>query len=217
MASSIPLPSSQLASYKNQQLGGLLTGTGSGISTPQSAALGALQARSLSPVAQLSAKTQNSVAAGNQRLAAIRATRPGNVGAQQGQGVAVGPAGTPGADGWVDVGNGQRAAPAAAAHLKALLGASNSAGYKIGVTEAGRTRARQAQLYSLYKAGKGNLAAAPGHSVHEKGNAFDLNGYGGGTNSPQFKWLLANASQYGFSWKNGKSYGEPWHWEYTGG
>ena len=211
------LPSSQVASFKNQQLGGLLTGSGSGISTPQMASLGALQSRSQSPVQALNSKIGDSVAAGNQRLNSIYASRPqrtssggGSVGVDQGNG-------STNSAGWVSVGNNQFAAPIAAAHLKALQNAASGAGYRIGVTEAGRTNARQAQLYNLYKAGKGNLAAAPGHSVHETGRAFDLNGYGGGTNSPQFKWLLANAKAYGFKWTGGGfSQQEPWHWEYVG-
>lgn len=226
MASSPILPSSQLASYKNQQLGGLLTGSGTGISA--GAQLGALQGR-ISSVQQSATGIGDSVAAGNNRLSAIAAMAPkprpkpapGAVsvaGIGGGNGGYTGPGGAGSSENnWVSVGGNNRADPAAAAHLLALQQSAGKSGYNIGVNEAGRSRARQQELYNLYKAGRGNLAAAPGHSVHEKGTAFDLNGFGGNENSPQFKWLLANAKNYGFSWV-GKTFSqrEPWHWEYTG-
>ena len=57
--------------------------------------------------------------------------------------------------------------------------------------------------------------ARPGASMHEQGKAIDFtyNGRTIGTrSSPAFKWLSANAGQYGF--KNLPS--EPWHWSTNG-
>ena len=219
MATNPVLPSSLLASYKNQQLGGLLTGSGTGINA--GAQLGALQNRS-SMAQQSASGIGDSVAAGNARLAVIASQAPkpkpkpvAIAGVGNGY---TGPGGAgSGENNWVSVGGNNRADPAAAAQLRALQQSAGKSGYNIGVNEAGRSRARQTELYNLYKAGRGNLAAAPGHSVHEKGTAFDLNGFGGNENSPQFKWLLANAKSFGFSWV-GRTFSqrEPWHWEYTG-
>lgn len=90
-------------------------------------------------------------------------------------------------------------------------------GYGLKVNEGGRTRARQQQLYNLYKAGKGNLAAAPGHSLHESGRAIDFGGAIQNARSREHRWLQANAGRWGFKWtgKNFKQF-EPWHWEWHG-
>jgi LAS superfamily LD-carboxypeptidase LdcB len=42
------------------------------------------------------------------------------------------------------------------------------------ITSGVRSRAKQAQLYADYKAGRGGLAAPPGHSRHEVGAALDI-------------------------------------------
>lgn len=90
-------------------------------------------------------------------------------------------------------------------------------GYDIKVNEGGRTRERQQQLYNLYKAGKGNLAARPGTSLHESGRALDLGGAFQNANSREHRWLQANSGRWGFKWtgKNFKQF-EPWHWEWHG-
>jgi peptidoglycan hydrolase-like protein with peptidoglycan-binding domain len=43
-----------------------------------------------------------------------------------------------------------------------------------GIVTAGRTYAEQKALYDAYRAGKGNLAARPGSSLHESGLAMDI-------------------------------------------
>lgn len=48
-------------------------------------------------------------------------------------------------------------------------------GKKLVITSAFRSYEKQAQLYARWKAGKGNLAAPPGRSLHEKGLAIDIN------------------------------------------
>jgi hypothetical protein len=47
------------------------------------------------------------------------------------------------------------------------------------VTSAQRSTAEQAELYARYRAGTGSLAAAPGHSLHETGQALDIAKGGG--------------------------------------
>lgn len=76
---------------------------------------------------------------------------------------------------------------------------------------------------ALYAA-KPTLAAVPGTSNHGWGLAVDMCSPGGGTlsfSSPDYAWMAANGSAYG--WVNppwaqpGEGREEPWHWEYTGG
>ena len=90
-------------------------------------------------------------------------------------------------------------------------------GYGIPVTEGGRTYERQQELYNLYLAGKGNLAAKPGTSLHESGRAVDLGGPFTNANSREHIWLQQNAHRWGYKW-TGKNFSqfEPWHWEWHG-
>jgi hypothetical protein len=62
---------------------------------------------------------------------------------------------------------------------------------KFRVISGYRSPALQAQLYSRYKAGKGGVAAPPGHSQHQFGRAADI-GRGAG-----FNWLHRNAHRFG--------------------
>lgn len=52
-------------------------------------------------------------------------------------------------------------------------------GWKGSVTSGFRTYAEQARLYDNYLHHGGNIAAAPGHSSHESGNAVDVTDIGG--------------------------------------
>lgn len=90
-------------------------------------------------------------------------------------------------------------------------------GQNLAINEGGRSRARQQQLYDLYRAGRGNLAARPGTSLHESGRAIDFGGAIQNANSPQHRWLQQNAGRWGFKW-SGKNFSqvEPWHWEWFG-
>ena len=95
------------------------------------------------------------------------------------------------------------------------------------VASGTRTRAEQAELYRLWQAGRGNLAAAPGYSNHEESgpagpralDVWDTGRDAGVTvaGTKRANWLRANAPEYGFS---PAGYGfarvEPWHIEYTG-
>lgn len=91
---------------------------------------------------------------------------------------------------------------------------SKQFGHGITVNDGGRTYAQQQELYNLYLAGKGNLAAKPGTSVHESGLAMDW-GDIGGVGSATHNWLRQNAANYGWYWTGGGfSQVESWHWEY---
>ena len=111
----------------------------------------------------------------------------------------------------------------AAASYRRMLAAGCPTG-GISGKGAGRTRAEQAELYAAYKAGRGNLAAKPGTSLHEKGNALDVSRgtaaqlwmvHGGDAyNARAGEKIRANA----YGWvrtvnKQGKS-NEPWHFAY---
>lgn len=72
------------------------------------------------------------------------------------------------------------------------------------VTSAWRSTEKQAELYALYLAGKGNLAAPPGKSKHERGMALDARGTSA--------WEAAMTRR---GWKRPISDVEPWHWEFS--
>lgn len=58
--------------------------------------------------------------------------------------------------------------------LSALAAFNKAAGGRFSVISGLRTRAEQERLYALYLSGRGNLAAKPGTSRHETGDAADL-------------------------------------------
>lgn len=94
-----------------------------------------------------------------------------------------------------------------AKQFDAMVAAAKKDGVNITITSGFRSRAEQEKLYAAYKNGTGNLAAKPGTSNHESGDALDL-----GPPSA-FAWLKQNAGQFGF--KN-KIASEPWHWSLSG-
>jgi hypothetical protein len=72
--------------------------------------------------------------------------------------------------------------------------------------------AQQRYLYACYvncNCNSCNLAAEPGYSNHQSGEALDLNTAASGV----YSWLVNNASRYGF-YRTVPS--EPWHWEFFG-
>lgn len=81
----------------------------------------------------------------------------------------------------------------------------------LSLTEGYRDLANQQMRYSAYRAGRGNLAATPGTSVHGYGLAADV---GGGSQA----WMRANGPRFGW-YPTGLSFAqrEPWHFEYKGG
>ena len=73
-----------------------------------------------------------------------------------------------------------------------------------------RTFQRQDQLFAAFLHGRGNLAAKPGNSNHQHGQAFDLNTHGF-AGDPIYDWLVKNGPKFGFVRTVNK---EHWHWEY---
>ena len=96
-----------------------------------------------------------------------------------------------------------------AAYLK-LKDAAAKKNLALQINSGFRTYQRQAELFAAYKAGKGNLAAQPGKSNHQHGQAFDLNTHGF-DGDPIYDWLKKNAPKFGFIRTVNK---EHWHWEY---
>lgn len=92
----------------------------------------------------------------------------------------------------------------------ALRDAAAEINLQLCIESGFRTYSHQQRLYDLYRRGRGNLAAKPGRSNHQHGQAFDFNtlGYDG---TPMYDWLKRNAPKFGFLRTVN---GEHWHWEY---
>lgn len=92
----------------------------------------------------------------------------------------------------------------------ALRDAAAEVNLQLCVESGFRTYRHQERLYNDYRRGRGNLAAKPGRSNHQHGQAFDFNtlGYDG---TPMYDWLKRNAPKFGFLRTVN---GEHWHWEY---
>ena len=93
------------------------------------------------------------------------------------------------------------------ANFDAMVAAAKKDGVNLQINSGHRSRAEQERLYAAYKNGTGNLAAKPGTSNHEKGQAIDFK-----NNPGAYNWLAKNAEKYGF--KNLP--GEPWHYSPNG-
>ena len=75
-----------------------------------------------------------------------------------------------------------------------------------------RSFPRQKKLFELFKLHKGNLAAVPGTSNHQHGQAFDLNTTDKlFDDDPVYRALKKNGPPLGFIRTVN---GEPWHWEF---
>lgn len=94
-----------------------------------------------------------------------------------------------------------------AKNFDSMVAAAKKDGVSLQINSAHRSRAEQERLYAAYKNGTGNLAARPGTSNHEKGQAIDFK-----STSGAYSWLAKNAQRFGF--KNLP--GEPWHYSPTG-
>jgi murein DD-endopeptidase MepM/ murein hydrolase activator NlpD len=80
--------------------------------------------------------------------------------------------------------------------------------YPAGPLSAYRSYAQQLYLYNLYLSGQGNLAAVPGTSSHEYGNALDLA-------DPSMRTVVdAIGANYG--WAKTEAPEEWWHVTYVG-
>jgi hypothetical protein len=85
-------------------------------------------------------------------------------------------------------------------------------GIDLRVISGFRTQSEQTYLYGCYtncNCNNCNLAAYPGYSNHQSGQALDLNSHGHGVRW----WLRTNAAAFGFY---ETVPGEDWHWEYLG-
>lgn len=228
-----PNPVNNVASYRNQGLGGLTSGltaqTGGATPSltpdtlfPNTGNQNAVQLGSQQVIAQVAAsnkQTAKLMAINNQKkLTEGRVQGYGNVGNIGGAGLHS----NYGGGGRIRMAAPQDVVPVAGGYLRKdaanafsqMASALKAAtGQTIGVEEGYRSYDRQVYLYNLYKAGKGNLAATPGTSMHGTGTAVDIKGYGGAA----FNWLRQNAGKFGYSWTGGGfSQVEPWHWQYTG-
>jgi hypothetical protein len=92
--------------------------------------------------------------------------------------------------------------------LEKLAQVGEKIGRKVKIVSGFRTRAQQEDLYAAYKAGRGNLAAKPGTSNHESGNAADVNV--GGTSLASDQAARKAALEAGLHFPVP---GEPWHAE----
>ena len=94
-----------------------------------------------------------------------------------------------------------------------LKDAAEADNVQLSINSAFRTFERQAELRRLFEAGHGNLAAKPGHSNHQHGQAFDLNTRHNVFDGSDkiYEWLKKNAPQHGFVRTVSN---ESWHWEY---
>lgn len=220
-------PTSSLGQFQNQNLGAISTGIGTQVQSPASAGLGigAYQRMNAGKPRERAMQGLDTIrgTAGRQhdlRMAAIRrnlqnrmsSVGPSIVGGRLGSGPGTNFAAGQGLVGpW-------KLLPDVDASFRAMNEAYRQVfGQDLIVNDGGRTREEQAYLYNLYLQGRGNLAAPPGHSLHESGRALDLGGPITNASSREHRWLQANAHRWGFYWA-GKNFSqiEPWHWERNG-
>lgn len=111
------------------------------------------------------------------------------------------------------VGMGSEMEQVTLAGLDAFMKLKDAAAKKnlvVQINSGFRTFQRQDQLFTAFLNGVGNLAAKPGNSNHQHGQAFDLNthGYDG---DPIYDWLKKHGPKFGFIRTVNK---EHWHWEF---
>lgn len=94
-----------------------------------------------------------------------------------------------------------------------LKDAAEEENIQLSINSAFRTFQRQAELRRLFDAGRGNLAAVPGHSNHQHGQAFDLNTRHNVFDGSDkiYEWLKRNGPKHGFVRTVSN---ESWHWEF---
>lgn len=106
------------------------------------------------------------------------------------------------------IGAGQRLYRPVARWFTRMTAAAGTAGIRLTPTSGYRDVAQQRRLYDLYRSGRGNLAAPPGHSNHGWGLSVDIDVR---SDPHALRWLHANGSRFGFF---NDVPGEPWHWTY---
>ena len=123
--------------------------------------------------------------------------------------------------------------PSAMSAWKRMKEAARTEGIHLYIVSAFRSIARQSEIIER-KRRNGisekeiiRVSALPGFSEHHTGRALDLNTPDFPAleeeveDSPAFRWLIQNASRFGFelSYPRENKYGisyEPWHWFYKG-
>jgi D-alanyl-D-alanine carboxypeptidase len=123
--------------------------------------------------------------------------------------------------------------PSAMSAWKRMKKAARIEGIRLYIVSAFRSITRQSEIIER-KRRNGisekeifRVNALPGFSEHHTGRALDLNTPGSPElkeafeDSPAFRWLMQNASRFGFrlSYPRENKYGisyEPWHWFYMG-
>ena len=107
------------------------------------------------------------------------------------------------------------------------INATESKGISFLINRDYRTTAEQQYLYDLYKAGKGPVAAEPGKSNHERGNAVDISTAGLGGSTAAYTKLVQILEKNGFKVLGDGTYNssnipdgwntisERWHFDYT--
>ena len=126
---------------------------------------------------------------------------------------------------------GMELVPEAAEMFMKMSDAAAEEGLRIYGTSAYRSYDRQDYLYNNYVSKWGQeeadaVSARPGHSEHQTGLAIDLTVDGGlssFTGTPEHKWMLEHASEYGFILRYPENktaitgYSpESWHYRYLG-
>ena len=92
-------------------------------------------------------------------------------------------------------------------HWVRLRDAASRDGVRLKLNSGFRTMDEQRVLYQGYVAGTRGLAAAPGYSNHQHGEAVDIDV----VSDAAYTWMFRNAPRMG--WRNTVP-SEPWHWEY---
>lgn len=89
----------------------------------------------------------------------------------------------------------------------------------VEINEATRSNEYQAELYGKYRRGEGGIAAPPGKSRHNHGEAIDLSPPGGDwkNKTPEYKaaleWIYANGARYGIHNPENLRTNDPHHFE----
>lgn len=89
----------------------------------------------------------------------------------------------------------------------------------VEINEATRSNEYQAELHEKYRSGRGGIAAPPGKSRHNHGEAIDLSPPAGDwkNKSPEYKaaleWIYANGGRYGIHNPDGLRTKDPHHFE----
>jgi LAS superfamily LD-carboxypeptidase LdcB len=92
-------------------------------------------------------------------------------------------------------------------HWTRLKAAAARDGVQLRANSGFRTMDEQRALYQGYVNGTRGLAAAPGYSNHQHGEAIDIDV----VSDAAYRWMFRNAPAMG--WRNTVP-SEPWHWEY---